>query len=314
MSTLTSSKMQRVKTENGGMKLAELKGTFPVLVTPMTENQEIDIQALKRNLDWYLEIGMPGVCVLGSTGEFSSLSKEERKLIAESALKHIDGRMKCIIGTAAETTKDTIEYTKHAADNGADAVMIINPYYCLPNEEELIAHYTAVSNTVEIPIMVYNNPPHSGVDIKPKTIGKLFEIKNVEYIKDASGDLRRISDFRRETQDGIKIFCGGEDLTFENFMLGATGWICVSGNIVPYEAKMIYEYIQSGEIDKAKEIFNKLYPLLFMLENSNKPLARVKAAMKLLGKDSGPTRLPRLPLTEEELEEVKEVMKQIGKI
>lgn len=294
--------------------MAELKGTFPVLVTPMTESQEIDTQALKRNLDWYIELGIPGVCVLGSTGEFSSLSKDERKLIAEVALEHIAGRIRCIVGTAAETTRDTIEYTKHAAENGADAVMIINPYYCLPNEEELFAHYKAVSDAVDIPIMIYNNPPHSGVDIKPNTIGKLYEIKNVEYVKDASGDLRRISDFRRETNDGIKIFCGGEDLTFENFMLGASGWICVSGNIVPYEAKMIYEYIQSGEIDKAKQIFNTLYPLLFMLENSNKPLARVKAAMKLLGKDSGPTRLPRLSLTESELEEVIEVLRKIGKL
>ncbi|MDW7669722.1 MAG: 4-hydroxy-tetrahydrodipicolinate synthase [Bacillota bacterium] len=294
--------------------MKKLKGTFPVLVTPMNEKQEIDIVALKRNLDWYMELEMPGVCILGSTGEFSSLNKDERLSIAQEALKHVDGRMKCIIGTAAETTKDTIEYTKHAYENGADAVMIINPYYCLPSEEELLAHYKAISDAVDIPIMIYNNPPHSGVDIKPDVIGKLYQIKNVEYIKDASGDLRRISDFRRETNDGITIFCGGEDLTFENFLLGAKGWICVSGNIVPNETKLIYDYIQQDRIEEAKEIFDDLYPLLHMLENSNKPLARVKAAMKLIGKDSGTTRLPRLSLTDLELEEVKNVLRKIGKL
>jgi len=294
--------------------LEKLKGTFPVLVTPMNEKQEVDIVALKRNLDWYLELEMPGVCILGSTGEFSSLSKDERFNIAEEALKHIDGKMKCIVGTAAETTKDTIELTKHAYENGANAVLIINPYYCLPNEEELYAHYKAISDAVNIPIMIYNNPPHSGVDIEPKLIGKLYGIKNVEYIKDASGDLRRISDFRRETNDKITIFCGGEDLTFENFLLGAKGWICVSGNIVPNETKLIYDYIQQNKIDEAKKIFDNLYPLLHMLENSNKPLARVKAAMKLIGKDSGETRLPRLSLSDTELEEVKNVLIKIGKL
>lgn len=292
--------------------MENLRGSYAVLITPMDKNQELDIDALKRNIDWYVEEGLPGICILGSTGEFSSLSKEERLLVAEEGLKHLDGRIKCIVGTAAETTKDTIFYTKHAQENGADAVMIINPYYCLPTEDELYTHYKAVSDATDIPIMIYNNPPHTGVDMKPKTIAKLFDIENVKYIKDASGDLRRISDFARETNNGINIFCGGEDLTLENFLLGANGWISVSGNIIPKEAKELYEFIQDGKVEEAKELFNKLYPLLYMLENGTKPIQRVKAALKMIGKDSGPTRLPRLGLDKNEEEEVRNALIQIG--
>lgn len=292
--------------------MENLRGSFAVLITPMDANQELDITALKRNIDWYVEEGVPGICILGSTGEFSSLSKEERILVTEEGLKHVNGRVKCIVGTAAETTKDTIFFTKLAQENGADAVMIINPYYCLPTEEELFAHYNAISDATDIPIMIYNNPPHTGVDMKPKTIAKLFTIKNVKYIKDASGDLRRISDFARETDNGISIFCGGEDLTLENFLLGADGWISVSGNIIPKQAKELYDLIQEDKIEEAKELFNKLYPLLYMLENGSKPIQRVKAALKMIGKDSGPARLPRIGLDKIEEEEVRNALVKIG--
>jgi 4-hydroxy-tetrahydrodipicolinate synthase len=291
-----------------------LKGTFVVMVTPMLENYELDIEALKKNIDWYIEEGLPGICVCGGTGEFTSLTQDERLLIAETAVKHVDGRIKCIIGTAAETTKETILYTKHAEEIGADGVMIINPYYCRPTADEIFEHFKAISESSNIPIMVYNNPAHSGVDLTPDIIARLSAIPNVNYVKDASGDLRRVPDIMRLTNGEMRIFCGGEDLIFENYLLGAVGWISVCANIIPKEAHAIYELIQDNSIAEAKALFLKLFPLLDLLENHPKAIQKVKVGLELMGKKAGPSRLPRLPLTASETEELKVVMKNLGVI
>ncbi|MDP3387612.1 MAG: 4-hydroxy-tetrahydrodipicolinate synthase [Eubacteriales bacterium] len=291
-----------------------LKGTFVVMVTPMLENYELDIEALKKNIDWYIEEGLPGICVCGGTGEFSSLTQKERLLVAETAVRYSNGRIKCIVGTAAETTKETILYTKHAEEIGADGVMIINPYYCRPTADELFEHYRAISEASNIPIMVYNNPAHSGVDLTPDIIARLSTIPNVNYVKDASGDLRRIPDIMRLTNGGMTIFCGGEDLVFENYLLGAVGWISVCANIIPKEAHAIYELVQDNQMAEAKALFLKLFPLLDLLENQPKAIQKVKTSLELMGKKAGPSRLPRLPLNGYEIEELKKVLKNLGVI
>lgn len=291
-----------------------LKGTFVVMVTPMLDNQGIDIETLKKNIDWYIEEGLPGICVCGGTGEFTSLTQDERLIIADTAVKHVNGRIKCIVGTAAETTSDTILYTKHAEEVGADGVMIINPYYCRPTEDEIFEHYKAISEASNIPIMVYNNPAHSGVDLTPEIIVRLSTIPTVKYVKDASGDLRRIPDIMRLTNGEVGIFCGGEDLIFENYLLGAVGWISVCANIIPKEAHSIFELMQDNKIGEAKALFLKLFPLLDLLENQPKAIQKVKAGLELIGKKAGPSRRPRLPLTTNETEELKKVLKNIDVI
>ena len=223
--------------------MAAFKGTFTVLITPMTINQDIDIEGLKKNIDWQISNGIPGICVTGSTGEFASLSREERLEIAETAVRHVNGRVPCLVGTAAESTRETIFYTKHAKEIGADGVLIINPYFCRPSYDDIYLHYKAISEAVDIPVMVYNNPGHSGVDMRPELLVKICGLKNIDYVKDASGDLRRVADIKRLANGEITIFCGGEDLSLQNFMLGATGWICVCGNIIPKEATQLLELV-----------------------------------------------------------------------
>jgi len=288
-----------------------LKGTYTVMITPMTETQEIDLDGLKANIDWYVEEGIPGICVCGGTGEFLSLSKEERLVVAETAVKHAAGRIKCLVGTASESTEDTIFYTNHAKEIGADGVMIINPYYCRPSEDEVYAHYKAIAEAVDIPIMVYNNPAHSGVDMTPDILARLSTINNVDYVKDASGDLRRVSDIIRLTEGKMTIFCGAEDLIFDTYYLGGMGWICVCGNIIPKEAQMIFDLIQENKIKEAKELYLKYYPLLDTLENKPKAIQKLKKALELMGKPGGPSRLPRLALTELEEEEWKVLLQKL---
>jgi len=292
--------------------MAAFKGTFTVLITPMTINQDIDIQGLKKNIDWQISNGIPGICVTGSTGEFASLSREERLEIAETAVRHVNGRVPCLVGTAAESTRETIFYTKHSKEIGADGVLIINPYFCRPSYDDIYLHYKAISEAVDIPVMVYNNPGHSGVDMRPELLVKICGLKNIDYVKDASGDLRRVADIKRLANGEINIFCGGEDLSLQNFMLGATGWICVCGNIIPKEATQLLELVMQNRLKEAGLLFNRLYPLLDMLENSPKALQLVKKSLEFMGHPSGPCRFPRQPLSEADTAKLKELLTELS--
>jgi 4-hydroxy-tetrahydrodipicolinate synthase len=292
--------------------MTAFKGTFTVLITPMTINQDVDIEGLKKNIDWQISNGIPGICVTGSTGEFASLSREERLEIAEAAVKHVNGRIPCLVGTAAESTRETIFYTKHAKEIGADGVLIINPYFCRPSYDDIYLHYKAISEAVDIPVMVYNNPGHSGVDMRPELLVKICGLKNIDYVKDASGDLRRVADIKRLANGEITIFCGGEDLSLQNFMLGATGWICVCGNIIPKEATQLLELVMQNRLKEAGLLFNRLYPLLDMLENSPKALQLVKKSLEFMGHPSGPCRFPRQPLSEDDTAKLKKLLTDLS--
>ncbi len=291
-----------------------LRGVFTVMITPMTEDQKVDIDGLKSNIDWQISKGIAGLCVTGSTGEFVSLSSSERDLIAKTAVEHVNGRVPVIVGTAAGTTQEVIRYTKYAEEIGADAAMIINPYYSLPTQKEIVEFFRMVGENVNIPIMAYNNPPCSGVDVVPSTFKEISKVKNVEYLKDASGDIRRVRDIQFETGGNMKVFNGCEDLAFEAFILGAVGWICVAGNIIPKECQDLFDLVQEGKINEAKELYFKIMPLFTLLETCGKLVQTTKAGAELVGCVAGPPRYPRLPLEESEIEALKGVLKQIGAI
>lgn len=294
--------------------MTEFRGSYAVMVTPMTKEQEVDEKGLRENIDWYIDEGIAGICPLGSTGEFVSLTKEERLRVAKIAVEHINGRVPCIIGTAAETTRETIEYTKHAKEIGADGVLIINPYYCKPADNEIYEHFRAVSEAVDIPIMLYNNPWTSGIDMKPELIAKICQLKNIDYVKEASMEIRRVRDIIRLTGGKAKVFCGTDDLAFESFMLGAVGWISVCANIIPGMSQQLFDLVEQGQIDKAKELYQKMLPLLDVIENSGKLVQVVKASVNKIGHAAGPCRFPRLPLTEEEEASVDKVLRDMGLI
>ncbi|MDR4984374.1 4-hydroxy-tetrahydrodipicolinate synthase [Bacillus cereus] len=290
-----------------------IKGAFPVLITPMDEYQEINWNGVKQNVNYFIEQKVAGIIINGSTGEFVSLSKEERFNMVETVLKEVDGRIPVIVGTAAETTKETIEYTKHAEAHGADCALIINSYYCKPKEEEIYFHFKEISNAVNIPIMLYNNPFTSGVDMSTELmlrIGK--ECENVTHIKESSGDIRKARDLVRQGEGAFQVFCGSEDLVMESYLVGATGWVSVAGNIVPGLVTKMYEHFQNGELEKAWEINDAILPLCEFLEGSGKYVQIVKRSMELHGQAGGPSRYPRLGLTEEEDQKLQTILAEIA--
>ncbi|PGV60288.1 4-hydroxy-tetrahydrodipicolinate synthase [Bacillus cereus] len=293
--------------------MQNIKGAFPVLITPMDEFQEIDWKGVKQNVNYFIEKKVAGIIINGSTGEFVSLSKEERFNMVETVLKEVDGRIPVIVGTAAEMTKETIEYTKHAEAHGADCALIINSYYCKPKEEEIYFHFKEISNAVNIPIMLYNNPFTSGVDMSTELmlrIGK--ECENVTHIKESSGDIRKARDLVRQGEGAFQVFCGSEDLVMESYLVGATGWVSVAGNIVPGLVTKMYEHFQNGELEKAWEINDAILPLCEFLEGSGKYVQIVKRSMELHGQVGGPSRYPRLGLTEEEDQKLQTILSEIA--
>lgn len=289
--------------------MKEIKGAFPVLVTPMHEDETVNYEGLAQNIEKFIQEGVAGLCINGSTGEFVSLTKEERFKAVETAVAQVNGRVPLIVGTAAETTADAIEYTQQAEKAGADAALLINSYYAHPKEEEIYAHFKAVAESVSIPIMIYNNPFTSGVDISTETLLKVGrDVPNITHLKESSGDIRKARDIARQGKGDIEVFCGSEELVLESFFVGATGWISVAGNIAPRLVTDIYMSYQAGNLEKAWELYDRLLPLCEFLEGSGKYVQIAKRSMELKGWAGGPCRKPRQSLTEEEDARLKELM------
>jgi 4-hydroxy-tetrahydrodipicolinate synthase len=295
--------------------MTKLEGVFPVLITPMTQNEEIDWEGLKGNIEHFVRQGVAGIAVTGSTGEFVSLTKEERYKVVEVAVEQVNGRIPVIAGTAAETTAEAIEYTQQAEKAGAYASLLINSYYAHPKENEIYEHFKAVAESVNFPVMIYNNPFVSGVDISAETILNVArDVANITHVKESSGNIGKARDIAREGKGFIKVFCGSEDLALESVLVGATGWISVSGNIVPDLTRELYASAQEGNLDRAWELYDKLLPLCKFLEGSGKYVQIVKRSMELQGLAGGPCRRPRLPLNDEEETVLKGILESLATV
>ncbi|MDQ6600833.1 4-hydroxy-tetrahydrodipicolinate synthase [Bacillus salipaludis] len=293
--------------------MTTIKGAFPVLITPMTQAQEIDWAGVKNNVNYFINQGVAGLVINGSTGEFVSLTKEERYQMVEVVMKEVNGRVPVIVGTSAETTKETIEYTKQAEAHGADCALIINPYYGKPKEEEIYFHFKEVSNAVNIPIMLYNNPFTSGVNLSTELMLRIGrDCENVTHIKESSGEIAKARDLVRHGKGDFEVFCGSEELVMESYLVGATGWIAVAGNIVPKLVTDMYNHFQNGEVEKAWAINDQILPLCTYLEGSGKYVQICKRVMELLGQAGGPARHPRLGLTPEEDQKLKDILANLS--
>lgn len=293
--------------------MSKIRGAFPVLITPMNEHQEIDWGGVKNNIHYFIDQGVAGVIINGSTGEFVSLTKEEKYKMVETVVQEVNGRIPVMVGTASETTRETIEYTKQAEANGADAALIINPYYCKPKEEEIYFHFKEVAKETDIPIMLYNNPGLSGIDMSTELMLRLArECETITHVKESSGDIQKARDLAREGKGDIEVFCGAEELVMESYFVGATGWVSVAGNIVPKLVTDMFHYFQNGEIDKAWEINDRILPLCHFLEGSGKYVQIVKRALELTGQAGGPSRYPRLGLSPAEEQQLRDILSQLN--
>jgi 4-hydroxy-tetrahydrodipicolinate synthase len=233
---------------------AELKGSYGVLVTPFTEGgKEVDLPALKKLLDWQVESNSPGVILLGTTGEFLTISDEERSQIVETAVKHLQGKAKVLVGTMNAYTPHAVRYSAEAQSLGADGLMILPPYYYKPTHQEIYNYYKAICEKVSIPIMVYNNPFTSNVDMPASLVATLAkDFEQIRYIKEASKDVARVKDVIDQSEGLVKVFAG--ERVVESYMLGATGYVNPYANYIPEASTKICEFLEAKEFKKAEKI------------------------------------------------------------
>lgn len=295
--------------------MKEFEGTYVVAVTPFDNKGELDVEALKENIDFYIENGVHGLVVTGSTGEFAALSDEETKKIHETAVEHVNGRVPLIAGTAACSTKKVIETTSYAEDIGVDGVLVVPPFYSKIDDEEIFNHYESIGTSVDLPIMLYNNPFTSKIDIKPELIAKISEIDNIKYVKESSGDITRIWKILDLTKGKMTVFCGADNLALESFFVGAKGWICVAANIFPRETSLLYELANfEKDYKRALKHYQALLPLYNYLEDTGKFTHIAKYGLELRGMKAGLPREPFLPLSDQHKDKVKEIIKNIQKL
>ena len=289
--------------------MKELKGMCAALCTPFSEDgEQVDETALRNHIDSMLEAGVHSILVNGGTGEFAYLTREERRRLAELASEHIDGRADYVVMASAVSTTEAIEYSKHAEGVGADCLLILPPYFEGPDLEGVYYHYARISGAVDLPIMVYNIPVHTGIDITPSFYQRLMEIDNVEYIKDSMADILRIQELLAV---GAKVFNGGDPIAFFSLVAGCPGCVWGAVNAMPVEAVNLYNLVSSGSIGEARDLWEKMFPTnrFFWRHVYN---ASVKAATNLSGRPVGPCRKPVQPLTDVEMADLKQAMAPLG--
>jgi len=292
------------------VKDVNFKGIIPAIITPFTKTGEIDEEAFQENIEFLIESGVHGIAVAGSVGEFFSLATGERKTLFEITVAQVKKRITVLAGTGAITTKEAIELTEFACDAGVDGVLIITPFYLQPDTEDIIAHYRAISDAVDIPICLYNLPSRTNVNLTPAIVDKLANIDNVVAIKESSNDLIQMSEIIRLAGDRIKLMVGNDPLLFPALMMGAVGCISPSPNMMGKMVVDMYHYSKSGEAEKAREIQYKICLLRTIYGLGTFPTA-IKEAVNLLGRPGGFPRKPALPLGEKEREKVRRVLTEL---
>jgi dihydrodipicolinate synthase len=275
--------------------MSVFKGVGVALITPF-DNGGINFDAFGRIIDYVTEGGADAICVCGTTGEPPTMSAEEKQSAIKFAIKKAAGRLPVIAGCGCNSTEETIKNALEAEALGADALLIVTPYYNKCTQAGIIAHYSAVAEKVNVPIIMYNVPSRTGVNILPETALKLSGVKNIAAIKEASGNALQLQELLRLAENKLDVYLGDDSLTYIGMTLGAKGVISVAANVTPELMKNITDSAFSCDWTKAREQQFALSDLIKNLFSEVNPIP-VKKAMNLLGFDAG---VPRLPLTEME--------------
>lgn len=295
-------------------KVIKLEGIFPALVCSFTPDNKLDEAAIRENVRFCINSGCAGVVANGSTGEAVNLNREERirmtQICAEEC--HPLGK-KVICGCGGPTTCSTIELVKDALDAGADAGLVITPFNNVPNQDGLVAHYEEVAK-IGLPLILYNIPSHTGVNIELDTFDKLIQNPNIIGMKESSGNLPMMAEIIRRYGSEITIFTGCDELTLQIFSTGATAAILALANIAPAEVCSILEDVKASKLDSARETYYKLLPIAHCISAEENFPATVKEAVSQLGHSCGPARLPIVGCTEKEKQEIHDALLYAGLI
>ncbi|OAG28110.1 4-hydroxy-tetrahydrodipicolinate synthase [Thermodesulfatator autotrophicus] len=286
-----------------------LEGAIVALITPFKDGK-VDEESYRALVEWQISRGIDGLLTVGTTGESATLSLEEKKRLYELTLEIANGRVPVIAGTGTNDTAKTIEMTKLAADIGVDACLLVTPYYNKPSQEGLYQHYKAVAEAVKkMPLILYNVPSRTGVSLAPETVARLSKIKNIVGIKEATGCMRQNTEIIRLCGNKFLLLSGDDFTCFTTMALGGHGVISASANVIPKEMSDMMKAAREGKWDKGRKLHLKIYPMFKAMFLESNPVP-AKTALYLMGKIATPeVRLPLAPMSEANLEKLKEVLK-----
>ncbi len=286
------------------------KGSYTAMVTPFKAGV-VDEATFIDLIEWQIAEGTHGLVPVGTTGESPTLSHEEHKRVVELTIKTVAGRVPVIAGAGSNATAEAVDFVRHARDAGADGVLVVTPYYNKPTQGGLYAHYKAINDAVDIPIIIYNIPGRSVIDMNVETMARCYELKNVVGVKDATADLARVSQQRAAMGPDFIQF-SGEDATALGFMAhGGHGCISVASNVAPKLCAQFQNACLAGDYAKALELQDRLMPLHDCLFVETNP-GPAKYALERLGRCSPDTRLPLIPVTDETKKLVDDALEKVG--
>ncbi len=280
--------------------MKKMHGIIAVTVTPFLADGAIDWPAAERHIEKLIASGVHGLLPLGATGEFASLTVAERKEYLEFFMKRVNGRVPVMVGAVSMNVADTLEVARHAAFVGADALMILPPPGLHPSQEEIFQFYRLISAEVTLPVAVYNNPGSAGVDIAPETMERIATLPRMEYLKESTADIKRLTRAVDSLGEKLVVLCGCENLAYESFVMGAKGWICVCSNVAPVMAVQLFDLItRKGDLVAARALYRKMLPLLRLLEDTGELWQVAKYVLHKQGIGTGALRPPRGPISAE---------------
>lgn len=274
-----------------------IEGVLPALITPFTGDNNIDEKGLQQNIGFLIENGVSGIVPCGTTGESATLSIKEHEKVIEIAVEC--STVPVVAGTGSNNTTEALELTRFAKDAGAEAVLLITPYYNKPNDRGMLAHFKKVAREVDIPMILYNVPSRTGINLKPELVAELAKESNIIGIKEASGNLEQITRIIEMTQDEDFVVLSGDDaLTLPIMALGGRGVISVVANVAPKLVVSMVEAFRRGDMEKARKTHLALAPLIRAVFLETNPIP-IKKAVELIGLPAGALRLPLAPISEE---------------
>jgi 4-hydroxy-tetrahydrodipicolinate synthase len=287
------------------------KGSLVAIVTPMHEDGSLDLYALKKLIDFHIEQGTDGIVVVGTTGESPTVDVEEHCLLIKTTVDHVAKRIPVIAGTGANSTSEAIDLTKHAKALGADACLLVTPYYNKPTQEGLYQHFAAVAHAVDIPQILYNVPGRTGCDIQNDTVLRLAQISNIVGVKDATGGIERGTDLILRAPKDFAIYSGDDATSMSLLLLGGHGVISVTANVAPKLMHELCEKAMVGDVMAAREINAKLFALHQKLFVEANPIP-VKWVLQQMGWIQSGIRLPLVNMSEAYHDVLRNAMKNAG--
>ncbi len=286
------------------------KGAMVALVTPFRDGK-VDEKALKELIEFQIQNGVDAIVPCGTTGESATLSHGEHERVVELTVEIAEGRVPVLAGTGSNSTAEAIRLTRHAREAKADAALMITPYYNKPTQEGLYQHYKLVAEEVDIPILLYNVPGRTGINLVPETVARLAEASNIVGIKEASGSIQQISELVSLCPDDFSVLSGDDFVTFPLLAVGGKGVISVTSNVAPEPVSQLIDAFFEGDFEKAKALHYKLLPLHTAMFLETNPIP-VKTALGLMGKITPELRMPLSPMSAGNLSKLEETLRNSG--